>query len=143
LVRGRAQHLPFADASFDTVLSTFPAEFAFARQTLSEVARVMAPRGSAVFLVMAQFVPDTLWEWILEWLYRITGQRAPLPPLDAHLEALGLECRTLWQRVGRTKVLLAVLERGASLRNGKPGGRSDRGARSAECCRSSIPGPCR
>ncbi|MBN1642743.1 MAG: methyltransferase domain-containing protein [Anaerolineae bacterium] len=115
LVRGRAQQLPFTGASLDTVLSTFPAEFAFAPATLSEIARVLAPEGRAVVVGMAQFVPDTLWEWILEWLYRVTGQRAPLSEIEAELDvqlgALGLERRVEWRCEGRSHVLLFVLSR--------------------------------
>ena len=109
LLRGRAQQLPVVSASIDTVVSTFPSEFAFAPQTLSEIARVLAPEGRAIFVVLAHLLPDTLWERLLEWLYRITGQRAPLPPLDAQLAALGLERRMVWRSSGRSKVLLAVL----------------------------------
>jgi ubiquinone/menaquinone biosynthesis C-methylase UbiE len=111
LVRARAQQLPFAGASFDTVLSTFPTEFAYAPQTLSEIARVLAPGGRAATVLLAHLFPDTLWERILEWLYRITGQRAPLPPLDAQIAALGLAQRTTWRLAGRAKVLVIVLER--------------------------------
>ena len=110
LLRGRAQQLPVASASIDTVVSTFPSEFAFAPHTLSEIARVLAPEGRAIIVVLAHLLPDTLWERLLEWLYRITGQRAPLPPLDAQLAALGLERCMVWRSSGRSKVLLAVLQ---------------------------------
>ena len=109
LVRARAQQLPFASASLDTVVSTFPSEFIYAPETLSEIARVLALEGRAVIVVLAHLLPDTLWERLLEWLYRITGQRAPLSPLDAQLAALNLERRMVWRSAGRSKVLLAVL----------------------------------
>ncbi len=111
LVRGRAERMPFADASFDSVLSTFPAEFVVALDTLGEVARVLRPGGRAVIVAMAQIVPDTLWEWLLERLYRITGQCAPLPDLEPLLAPLGLCYRTAWYPVKRTSVLLVLLEK--------------------------------
>ena len=112
LVRGRCQQLPFAALSFDSVLSTFPADFVTAPETLSEIARVMRPGGRAVVVVMAQFLPSSLWEGFLEWLYRITGQRGPLPDLSPQLAALGLHYRTVWRSTDGASVLLAVLEKG-------------------------------
>jgi ubiquinone/menaquinone biosynthesis C-methylase UbiE len=109
LVRGRSQRLPFADASFDAVLSTFPTEFIVAPDTLREIARVLRPGGRAVVVVMAQFLPDGPWTWLLEELYRITGQRDALPDLRSHVEALGLAYRTMWRAVDGASVLLAVL----------------------------------
>jgi ubiquinone/menaquinone biosynthesis C-methylase UbiE len=44
-VRSTAQALPFPSCSFDTVLSTFPADYIVDPQTLSEVARVLRKGG--------------------------------------------------------------------------------------------------
>ncbi len=41
LVRGRAQALPFLDATFDAVLATFPANYILSAETLREAARVL------------------------------------------------------------------------------------------------------
>ncbi len=41
-VRATAQLLPFADGSFDTVISTFPSGYIFDPDTLSEVTRVLS-----------------------------------------------------------------------------------------------------
>jgi ubiquinone/menaquinone biosynthesis C-methylase UbiE len=111
LVRGRAEQLPFADASIDTVLSTFPAPFVLARQTLKEVARVLKPDGRAVIVAMATLSSESLWSRTLEWLYEITGQRGPLPDLSAQLEAARLNSRSEWRSVDGTSVLLIVLEK--------------------------------
>jgi len=43
-VRGKAQHMPFADNAFDTIIATFPAGYIFDPATLHEVARLL--RGS-------------------------------------------------------------------------------------------------
>jgi len=46
-VLGEAQALPFASHSFDTVISTFPAEFIMAYTTLAEVSRLLSlPKAS-------------------------------------------------------------------------------------------------
>ena len=109
LVRGRGEQLPFADAAFDTVLSTFPAKFMVDADTLSEVARVLCPGGRAVVVAVAQFAPDMGRTWFLELLYRLTGQRQPVPDLAAQCAALGLTEQRVWKGVGRTSVLIILL----------------------------------
>lgn len=49
-VQGFAQHLPFADASFDTVVATFPAGFITDTATHEEFARVLRPGGRLVIV---------------------------------------------------------------------------------------------
>jgi ubiquinone/menaquinone biosynthesis C-methylase UbiE len=46
-VRAVTQALPFSDASFDTVVSTFPAGYIFDPATLHEIARVLGPPAAA------------------------------------------------------------------------------------------------
>jgi ubiquinone/menaquinone biosynthesis C-methylase UbiE len=111
LVRGRAQQLPFADASFDAVLSTFPAEFIVAYETLSQIARVLRPGGRAVIVAMGRLTSRTLWARFLEWLYAITGQRGPLPDLRPQLEAAGLRHWATWVPATDSAVLLVILEK--------------------------------
>ena len=69
LARGLTQSLPFPSGYFDTVLSTFPSEYIFDPQTLSEVWRVLHNGGRLVVLPVA---------WprnrLLGWLFRVTGQ---------------------------------------------------------------------
>jgi ubiquinone/menaquinone biosynthesis C-methylase UbiE len=77
VIRGRAQHLPFLSSSFDTVIATFPTDFIFDPLTLSEVARVLAPGGSLVAVLSAVLVRSDPISRIIEWAYRITGQREP------------------------------------------------------------------
>jgi ubiquinone/menaquinone biosynthesis C-methylase UbiE len=109
LVRGRAEQLPFATASIDTVLSTFPASFILAPQTLEEIARVLEPGGHAAVVATAKLTSRSAWTRVLEWLYRITGQRGPLPDLSGQLAAAGLTYRSEWRPVDGTSVLLLVL----------------------------------
>jgi ubiquinone/menaquinone biosynthesis C-methylase UbiE len=55
-----ALRLPFRDASFDTVVSTFPASFIASAGVLNEVARVLEPGGYFVVVVSARF---TRFQW--------------------------------------------------------------------------------
>lgn len=47
-VRGATQRLPFADAAFAAVISTFPAEYILEAATLQEIHRVLQPGGRLV-----------------------------------------------------------------------------------------------
>ncbi|MEJ5226249.1 MAG: methyltransferase domain-containing protein [Anaerolineales bacterium] len=90
LARGLAQSLPFGDASFDTVLSTFPSEYIVDTRTLAEAFRVLRPGGRLVVLPM-------IWPGgALRLLFRATGQATPVTAqlveqMRAPVEAAGFE----------------------------------------------------
>lgn len=90
LVQAPAQRLPFASASFDTVIATFPTEFIVHQATLAEVYRVLKNNGRFVILPQARLTGDTLLVRLLESLYRITGQRDIPGTADAQDTRLGL-----------------------------------------------------
>jgi len=69
LTRGLAQNLPFADRSFDTIVSTFPTEYIFDLRTLFEAKRCLSDGGRLVVLPVA--LPRNPF---LDWLYKITGE---------------------------------------------------------------------
>ncbi len=76
LVRSEAQRLPFALSTFDVVVSTFPTNFIVAEATLQEVYRVLCDEGRMIVVSSSTFDRTGLVQRFLEWLYRITGQRA-------------------------------------------------------------------
>lgn len=93
LALGRAQDLPFGSASFDAVVSTFPSEYIFAKQTLSQVRRVLKSGGRFVVVPAAWIIGKSLTDRGAAWLFRVTHQ-APSSPreiLTAHLEQALLE----------------------------------------------------
>ena len=51
LGRAAAANLPFRDATFTSVVSTFPAQFIVERSTLDEVTRVLAPGGRFIVVL--------------------------------------------------------------------------------------------
>ena len=69
LTRGVAQALPFAEATFDCIVSTFPAEYVFDAQTASEARRVLRNGGCLIVLPVAW--PKNRF---LSWLYRVTHE---------------------------------------------------------------------
>lgn len=69
LTRGLAQHLPFKDESFDTIVSTFPSEYIFDPRTLAEARRCLPSAGRLIVLPVA--LPKNRF---LDWLYKFTGE---------------------------------------------------------------------
>lgn len=69
LTRGLAQSLPYANETFESIVSTFPSEYIFDPRTLSEVRRVLRSRGRLIVLPVA--FPKNLF---LRWLYKVTGE---------------------------------------------------------------------
>jgi ubiquinone/menaquinone biosynthesis C-methylase UbiE len=90
LVRGASQALPFAESSFDTLVSTFPSEYIFDARTLSEVRRVLDPQGRLVVLPAAW--PGNR---LLAWLFKVTGES----PSEA-LEAVKARMQIPFQKAG-------------------------------------------
>jgi SAM-dependent methyltransferase len=75
LVRGRGQQLPFATASFDAVVCTFPTDFILEAASLRELRRVLCPSGVLVIVINGTFTGRGALIRALEMLYEITGQR--------------------------------------------------------------------
>jgi SAM-dependent methyltransferase len=57
VIQCTAQHLPFSDSSFDTVVSTFPTEYIYDPDTISEVERVLRPGGRLIVVEGANLLP--------------------------------------------------------------------------------------
>ena len=107
LARGRAQALPFADVTFDSVVSTFPAEFILERATVAEVTRVLRPGGRFIVVVGASLTGRDPLSRFVEWLYAITGQRPSLPPAEKLALPDGLSAR--WEKVSGDGWVVMVL----------------------------------
>jgi ubiquinone/menaquinone biosynthesis C-methylase UbiE len=117
LVRARAQAMPFRAGSFDSVVSTFPAEFIVDPATLKEIARVMDQAGQAVVVPGVAF-KQNLPARFLEWLYTITGQQEPVPSgLANALAEVGLAIEMEHEPMGMVDVLVAVATRSTAGRD--------------------------
>jgi ubiquinone/menaquinone biosynthesis C-methylase UbiE len=112
LVRARAQALPFRDGCYDSAVATFPAEFIMARDTLREVARVLAPGGCWVIVpgaILSGRDPLSRFIW---WLYRITGQGDLLIDRGkALLERAGFCVNATWEEAKHSQVLVVTAEK--------------------------------
>jgi ubiquinone/menaquinone biosynthesis C-methylase UbiE len=111
LSRGLAQSLPYQNETFDCIISTFPTEYIFNNQTLSEVNRVLRNRGGLVVLPAAW--PKSGW---LQWLYKVTGEnqgtldeiiktRMQQPFINAGFQT---EIKIIEVKSGRLLVVIAV-----------------------------------
>lgn len=120
LLRGVAQALPFASASFDTLLATFPAEYILDPRAHAEFRRVLAPAGRLVIVDGARFSRAGLYERLVDLAYRLTLQ-APVqrdePPLQRldQLQLAGLHLETHEVQVGPSSVLVLVQHFGSPL----------------------------
>jgi ubiquinone/menaquinone biosynthesis C-methylase UbiE len=88
LLCASALRLPFADAHFERVISTFPAEFVFHPDVLRDVRRVLTPGGSFVIVPSARFRHSGPLTTLVESAYRITGQRAGQDQIEERVAAL-------------------------------------------------------
>lgn len=106
-VQAMAQAMPFAAASFDTVLSTFPAPYILEPSTLAECARVLRPGG--------RMVVAGLW---VRLRYPLLRRAAPVfyaDPAPAQLDALtarvqqaGFHVTWRWEAAGWAELPILV-----------------------------------
>ncbi len=108
LCRGRAEALPFGPDVFDAVLLTFPTPFVYDETWLGHLRRVLKPDGRVLVVEMASFDQRRPTFRFLEGLYRITGQRGPLPNLVQLLDAAGFSARREAIAVDGTTTRLVV-----------------------------------
>jgi len=87
LARALAQALPFADASFDTIIATFPAEYINDSLTLAEVRRCLSDGGRFIVLPVALQMGRKPLDKLMSLLFRITHQ-SPVDPLEEVREKL-------------------------------------------------------
>jgi ubiquinone/menaquinone biosynthesis C-methylase UbiE len=110
LVHGRAQTLPFATHTFDSLVATFPTAYILDPATLAEVARVLRPAGRLVVVVGARLSGRDPLSRFVEWLYTITGQRESTDGWEAPFTAAGLAVRRVEVELKRSRVWLLVAQ---------------------------------
>jgi len=77
LIRARAEALPLAANSVDTIAATFPSDYIFHSETLYACRRVLRPDGRLVILLGVQVGGKGLINRLLRTLYHVTGQGSP------------------------------------------------------------------
>lgn len=116
LTRGLAQALPYANQTFDTVVSTFPSEYIFDQRTLLEAYRTLKDGGRLVILPIAWITGKNALDRFLSWLFKVTGE-TPSEALEIIEQRLtqpvanvGFEVE-IRQVEARASLLLVVLAR--------------------------------
>ncbi len=82
LVRGSVTALPFAPASYHTLLLAFPTEFIFDPQAVREFHRVLQPGGRLVAVPFAEITGSSPGDRLGRWLFRVTHQTSSGLPDD-------------------------------------------------------------
>jgi ubiquinone/menaquinone biosynthesis C-methylase UbiE len=77
LARGLAQHLPYPDASFQSVAATFPTQYIVDPLTLAEIMRVLVPGGRLVVLMSTWITGKRARDRALQKIYQATAQVPP------------------------------------------------------------------
>ena len=111
-VQCRVQALPFRAGAFDSVVSTFPTDYIGDLATLREVQRVTNERGRLIVVFGAQLIGREPSKLLIEWLYRLTGQReAQLDDEDSIFDRVGMPARIETETIGASTVTLIVAEK--------------------------------
>lgn len=79
MCRAKAQALPFSDAHFDSVVSTFPSDYIVQPETLDEVYRVLRPGGRLVIVPGGSLAPRNGKSKALEGVARLVYGNASDP----------------------------------------------------------------
>jgi ubiquinone/menaquinone biosynthesis C-methylase UbiE len=114
LVHAVAQKLPFAPASFDTILATFPSEYILHPETLSQIQTTLAPDGQYILVDAARFTSDGWYERAVDLAYRLTFQASVVrkqPPTHPYLhlfEQAGFSMQVHREQVGNSEVQVMV-----------------------------------
>ncbi len=111
-VQCRVQALPFRSGEFDSVVSTFPSEYIGDLATLREVQRVTNERGRLIVVFGAQLIGREPSKILIEWLYRLTGQReAKFDDEESLFDRVGMPARIETETIGASTVTLLVAEK--------------------------------
>jgi len=113
LQEGAAESLPFEDASFDVVLSTFGAMFAEPQRTASEMLRVCRSGGK---IGMANWTPEGL----VGESFRITAKFTPPPPPGFQPPSLWGVPEVVKERFGAAAREVRFVERRSAMRHYTP-----------------------
>ncbi len=97
LVRGYAQAIPFPNETFDQIVSTFPAEYIAAPETLAECYRTLKPGGELLVLPAAWITGQSLLDRGLAILFRVTNQAPEWnPQWTEPLSRAGFQVQGTW-----------------------------------------------
>lgn len=108
-IRGRAEQLPLAASSFDTIVATFPAPYILAPPTLAECRRVLRAGGR---LVVAGLWVQAPRRSPLRFVPVFYGAPSPqqVDRLLGHLARAGFHARLEWRRAAHGTVAMLIAD---------------------------------
>jgi ubiquinone/menaquinone biosynthesis C-methylase UbiE len=86
IVQGRSQSLPFADCSFDNVVSTFPSEYIYDPATIAEIERVLRPGGRLIVVEGSSLLPIGFLQPLLLLIQMLVYGPSSILPSRRHLQ---------------------------------------------------------
>jgi ubiquinone/menaquinone biosynthesis C-methylase UbiE len=115
LLRAQVQALPFAPASFQSLVATFPTEYMADPAAIAEFYRLLTPGGAFVCVPAARITGGSLGDRWAAWLFKATGQSAGdwFAPLTARYTAAGFVTRLEAVRQARSVVTVLIAEKPA------------------------------
>ena len=109
LVRARAQALPFPDGAYDSIVMTFPPGFISEPTVLTEIRRILDPRGRLVWVDGARFVQPGLWSRLVNrWIGFVGGETEYAELMKGVLERAGFTAHVEWVSVDESAVAVAT-----------------------------------
>ncbi|CAG0935926.1 demethylmenaquinone methyltransferase / 2-methoxy-6-polyprenyl-1,4-benzoquinol methylase [Thermoflexales bacterium] len=126
-VQCRAEALPFRSGTFNSVVATFPTDYIGELATLCEVQRVTSDRGRLIVVFGAQLIGREPSKLLIEWLYRLTGQREAKFDEASIFDRVGMPARIETQTIGASTVTLIVAEKNPPEGSSSPGGEQSYG----------------
>jgi ubiquinone/menaquinone biosynthesis C-methylase UbiE len=108
-VRARAEQMPLATGSFDTVIATFPAPYILAPATLAECRRVLRPGGQLVIVGLWVQAPRCSLLRLVPVFYSAPSTQQIARVID-HFAQSGWRARVDWRSTARSEVAALVAE---------------------------------
>ena len=106
-VRARAEQMPLATGSFDTVIATFPAPYILAPATLAECRRVLRPGGQLVIVGLWVQAPRPSLLRRVPVFYGAPSAQQIARVID-HFAQTGWRARVDWRATARGEVAVVI-----------------------------------
>ncbi|MBP8291388.1 MAG: class I SAM-dependent methyltransferase [Caldilineaceae bacterium] len=106
-VRARAEQMPLAAGSFDTVIATFPAPYILAPATLAECRRVLRPGGQLVIVGLWVQAPRRSLLRLVPVFYGAPSAQQIARVID-HFSLAGWRARVEWRSTARGEVAVVI-----------------------------------
>jgi ubiquinone/menaquinone biosynthesis C-methylase UbiE len=88
IIQAKSQHIPFPEGSFDKLVATFPSDYLFDPESLSQAWRVLNNSGELIILPAAWITGKVWMDKLAAWIFRVTGQSPIVELLQENDDAI-------------------------------------------------------